>query len=297
LPPHTYDQETQYIADAIRLCTAITPELARKIFDHPDLDPRFVTVRDPAYTKCDASQTQFVTGLAGGGSGHSGGRHLDMNLKVVGHNWLDARGLDVYLYFHLMTGEDVHVDRGIVSGAIDMASTNPGSMLAFAVASSPTAPTQTSSVPMAPGQMNPPAVNSDSSVNVGNARTIVLTHQSPSAEGSATIIAPGRGRTEYSLVTIDTRDFPQGGTLEVEVAVDAASATNGAFDLFPAGARITANGRATSIIGGLYDIPKGLKQLFSCRFMSGTVFGLGLKGDYRSPQGAKGNVTFKLSIR
>jgi Caspase domain len=128
-------------------------------------------------------------------------------------------------------------------------------------------------------------------------RTLRLTPTAPSAEQSATIIAPLKGTQNYSVFYIDTRDFPQGGILDIEIQIPANSATDGSFDLFPANVPIPTRDRPTGTLTGRYDVRKGTTTHLEYRFKSGQVFAFGLEGNWFSPRGAQGLVRFRATIR
>lgn len=145
---------------------------------------------------------------------------------------------------------------------------------------SPTLPTQQPSAGPAVGQ---------------DEREIVLTHAAPAAQGTTTITAPGMGLEGYSVFLIDTRDFVQGGFLEIQIQIDHHSGTDGSFDLFPAGIPIPTRGRPVGTLTGSYDVRRGTSTQIRYRFARGQVFAFGLEGNWFSPKGATGTVRFQAS--
>lgn len=127
--------------------------------------------------------------------------------------------------------------------------------------------------------------------------TIVLTHASPASERTVTIIAPGMGLDNYSVFTIDTRDFEEGGILEIDIQIARTSGTDGSFDLFPSNVRIPTRGRPVGTLTGRYDIRRGSATKIEYRFSPGQVFAFGLEGNWFSPQGAAGEVRFRARVR
>jgi WD40 repeat protein len=129
-----------------------------------------------------------------------------------------------------------------------------------------------------------------------DSQAIVLTHAKPMVQRSATITAPGNGLMEYNVFTIDTRDFPEGGLLDIELVIARNSQTDGSFDLFPGNAPIPTRGRPTGTLVGRYDVRRGTATRLQYRFAPGQVFALGLEGNWFSPRGATGNVVFNARV-
>jgi len=122
-------------------------------------------------------------------------------------------------------------------------------------------------------------------------REIVLTKAEPSASASDTLVAPGRGYQKYTLYSIDTKDFPAGGTLKIAISVGA-EGCNASFDLFPEGASIPEEGRAGTSIAHVYDVGAGGEATLEYRFTRGQVFRFGATGNWFSPAGATNTYSF-----
>jgi hypothetical protein len=127
-------------------------------------------------------------------------------------------------------------------------------------------------------------------------RTIVLTRKAPSIDGHAQITAPGRGAHAYNVLYIDTREFTQGGELDVIIQVDKDSRTSGSFDLFAGDTRFTAAGASAPPLAGRYDVAPGALIHLNYRFSPGRVFAFGAEGNWFSPKGATGNSIFRVSV-
>lgn len=118
----------------------------------------------------------------------------------------------------------------------------------------------------------------------------------PIAERRATIVAPGRGQHNYNLYAIDTRDWPH-GVLRIDIDISPQSATDGSFDLFPADQPLLAPGHpAGRSLVGRYDIRRGSSTHMEYSFQRGQILLLGLEGNWFSPRGAAGLVTFSASV-
>jgi flagellar basal body L-ring protein FlgH len=123
-----------------------------------------------------------------------------------------------------------------------------------------------------------------------------LTPATPSAERTATIVAPGSGAQSYNVFYLDTRAFAQGGVLDIDIQIAPNSATDGSFDLFPAGVPIPTRGRPDGTLTGRYDIRRGTSTRLEYRFELGQVFVFGLEGNWGAPRGATGLVQFRATV-
>lgn len=119
-----------------------------------------------------------------------------------------------------------------------------------------------------------------------------LSHSNPTGEGGGGLTAPGNGEHGYTIVAIDTTDFQDGGTLDVDIAVGQGE-SNASFDLFPPGAAQTPEGS----VSGAYDIPAGSSCNLSASFSKGKVFQLGAEGNWFSRKGATNTFTFRAKVR
>ena len=130
----------------------------------------------------------------------------------------------------------------------------------------------------------------------GDLRYIRLTPTNSSATRQADIFAPGAGVQNYNIFTIDTRAFPNGAVLSVDISVSGDSRTGGSFDLFPANFPIPKLGRPVGTLVGKYDVPPGTSTRLQYRFASGQIFALGLEGNWASPKGYPGMVEFRVTV-
>ncbi len=119
VPAHSFDQEEAYIARLITLCTAISPQMAPRIFNDPTSDlPVF---KDEKYKICGETGTRWITETLRG-PGHENDWQIQMNWKVVGRSWAMPRGLDVDIDFRLRPQDDPFHggDHSIVRAALNM---------------------------------------------------------------------------------------------------------------------------------------------------------------------------------
>jgi uncharacterized protein (TIGR03067 family) len=114
--------------------------------------------------------------------------------------------------------------------------------------------------------------------------SLVLTKSNPMAEGHGDLEAPGHGKHRYTLLDIDTSDFPSGATLEIEITVGNGESA-GSFDLFPQNLPIPTEGYPQSVAHE-YDVPPAATVKFSHQFYQGQVFQFGAEGNWFSRKGA-----------
>lgn len=127
--------------------------------------------------------------------------------------------------------------------------------------------------------------------------TVKLTPDSPSADRSATIAAPGNGQQNYNVYYIDTRDFVTGGVLVMEIQIARESGTDGSFDLYPPNVRIPTQGPPNGAVAGRHDVAKGSQTEIEYQFAKGELFALGLSGNWFSEKGKTGKVYLRVSVR
>jgi hypothetical protein len=132
--------------------------------------------------------------------------------------------------------------------------------------------------------------------NEPGGRTLRLTQANSAATRTTTITAPGRGQQNLNVFYVDTRDFPDGGTLMIDIDIAGTSATDGSFDLFPGDTPITPQSQMPRALTGRYDIRKGSSTRLQYRFAHGQVFALNLQGNWFSAKGATGQVQFRASV-
>lgn len=118
-----------------------------------------------------------------------------------------------------------------------------------------------------------------------------LSYSNPAGKGGGGLTAPGYGEHNYTLVTIDTTDFRDGGNLELVITVGQGE-SDASFDLFASGAAQTPEGS----ISGAYDVSKGSTCRLSANFSKGQVFQLGAEGNWFSKKGTGNTFSFKAMV-
>jgi hypothetical protein len=124
---------------------------------------------------------------------------------------------------------------------------------------------------------------------------VVLTPSNRVADGHGELVAPGYGKHRYTLTAIDTRDFPAGGTLEVEVTVGLGE-SDASFDLFPPGVPVPTEGYPEGSVARQYDVPRGATARLSYRFSHGQTFQLGAEGNWFSREGTGNTFRFRAQV-
>jgi hypothetical protein len=128
-------------------------------------------------------------------------------------------------------------------------------------------------------------------------RLILVTRAQPTAEWNAVITAPGMNNHISNQLTIDARDFAQGGLLEIDIAIPPDSPTAGSFDLFDGPGMPPDGGFPSHHLKGKYDVPPGQTAKIQQKFSTGQEFAINLEGNWFSPQGATSPVIVKVSVR
>jgi hypothetical protein len=124
---------------------------------------------------------------------------------------------------------------------------------------------------------------------------VVLKQSNRAADGHGELVAPGHGKHRYTLIAIDTTDFPAGGTLEVEVTVGPGE-SDASFDLFPSGVPVPTEGYPRGSVAHQYDLPRGGTARLWYRFAQGQVFQLGAEGNWFSREGAGNTFRFRAQV-
>lgn len=103
LPPHRFDDEEAYIANAVATCTAVTPAIAANVVVNLDGTPSMVQYKDERYKAC--TNHEWVAEQVRGGA-YDKGSEIGMRMNVVGPSWRNARGIDIALSFHVWKAGD-----------------------------------------------------------------------------------------------------------------------------------------------------------------------------------------------
>ena len=279
MPGQNYEKEVAFIADAVRTCAGITPQMAAGI-QYYGME-NVAKLGDP-YKVCFGMQN--VSNKVGA---DDRARGLAMNISPRGR-WRDGQGLTVSVLFTQAPGDtavnmhNLFDAYGIVSASINSSQSGTGMPVQSGVGN--TAPSTHDVL------AETASIESDEHI-------LRLTQANPSQSRTTTITAPGRGQQIYNLFRIDARDFANGGTLVVDIDISRSSATDGSFDLFPGDVTVPAGGALKGSLAGRYDVRKGSSTRLEYRFGRGQMFALNLEGNWFSQKGATGQVQFRATVK
>jgi hypothetical protein len=114
---------------------------------------------------------------------------------------------------------------------------------------------------------------------------------------SGTLVAAGWNKHKYVVTPIDTRRYPDGGVLNLEISVGTGVAA-ASFDLFPWGARLPTEGMPNQqgSLASAWNVPRGGTAQITYRFQRGDLFQFGAEGNWPSPVGAGNSYTVRASV-
>lgn len=284
LNPDVYSKEIELIGQTVRKCVNIPPEviarLPKKEYARGHYYPPNVRDLPSEYDLCKPDLMRDVSSqVRSYDKGNERGLLLAFSSLSPNGTWGDASGFKALIYFSTLSSETATPDYYFGSFGI----------LDAEIHSDWTAPTVPASVSHR-DSANPLLPSSDPNVYIR------LTPTNPSATRQAEIVAPGAGLINYNLFTVDTRDFPNGGALTIDISLSADSRTAGSFDLYPSNVPIPKQGRPVGTLVGKYDVPIGTSTRLQYRFSSGQIFALGLEGNWASIKGTPGMVKFRVTV-
>lgn len=129
--------------------------------------------------------------------------------------------------------------------------------------------------------------------------TVPLSLTQPTATRSDTLTAGPEGTHRYTLHEIDTRAWPEGGVLSVEVAVAQGWEGGGSiasFDLYPEGVTPSREGLPQGTVASAWNVAPGQGATLTHRFARGGRFLLGAEGSWSSPAGSKNLFTLRIRV-
>ena len=292
LDPQKYEKESAYVINAARTCAQITPQMAASVTSQG---------RPPAHLDKLGEQYKVCMGLRHNASFDVKHRNctiercLVFNLFSDGfragwpEDWEYVQGIHVGVFLQEPEGVGGGNSDGVVDATIQPLQPNAGTAIRgggdLESGGSTAAATL---IPQKHPSPTPPAPQPETFVK--------LTPSAPSSERVATIVAPDRGLQNYTLFSIDTRDFSRGGVLVIDIHISSDSATDGSFDLFPANVPIPTQGGPIGTLTGRYDVRRGTSTRIEYHFERGQVFAFGLEGNWGSQSGATGLVQFRASV-
>ena len=125
--------------------------------------------------------------------------------------------------------------------------------------------------------------------------SLVLDRAQPSQEILDAFRAPGDGYQDYTVVSIDTTAFEDGGTLIIDAQIGSAE-TAGSFDLFDGDAELPTEGYPTDALTSAWGIRPGTAGKIIHRFARGKVFKFGATGDWYGEKGSINAFQAKISV-
>jgi hypothetical protein len=115
-----------------------------------------------------------------------------------------------------------------------------------------------------------------------------------SATGQGTLVAPGRGKHGYHVITLDASRFLSGGTIHITITVGTGE-SEASFDLYPQGLSLPTEGMPNSLASAV-NIRSGSGAKINYHFAHGTVFQFGAEGSWNSKAGATNTYSFVVDV-
>ncbi|MGB8582875.1 MAG: hypothetical protein WCD47_18800 [Candidatus Sulfotelmatobacter sp.] len=115
-----------------------------------------------------------------------------------------------------------------------------------------------------------------------------------SATGQGTLVAPGRGKHSYRVITLDASRFANGGTIHITITVGGGE-SEASFDLYPEGLPLPSEGFPKSLANAV-NIHSGSGAKINYRFSHGAVFQFAAEGSWNSKAGATNTYSFVVDV-
>lgn len=112
--------------------------------------------------------------------------------------------------------------------------------------------------------------------------------------GDGTLVAPGRGKHSYHVITLDASRFVNGGTIHITVTVGNGE-SEGSFDLYPESLALPTEGMPNSLANAV-NIHSASGAKINYRFAHGAVFQFGAEGSWNSKAGATNTYSFVVDV-
>lgn len=144
-----------------------------------------------------------------------------------------------------------------------------------------------------------PASRSGARPAAGVRGNVPLTLTRPTATRSDSLTASPEGTHRYTLYEVDTRAWPEGGVLTVEVDVGEGwegGSSIGSFDLYPEGVTPSREGLPQGAVASAWNVAPGQRATLMHRFERGQRLLLGAEGSWSSPPGTKNVYTFRVRV-
>lgn len=128
---------------------------------------------------------------------------------------------------------------------------------------------------------------------------LALTRVEPTTGRTDTLVTATPGTHRYTHYEIDTRAWPEGGVLIVDVSVYPEwepGTSTGSFDLYPEGVEPTREGYPVEAVASRHDMPPGEWARLVHRFEKGQVFRLSTKGRWGASAGTEHLYQFRAVV-
>jgi len=114
------------------------------------------------------------------------------------------------------------------------------------------------------------------------------------ATGQGTLVAPGRGKHTYRVITLDASRFVSGGTIHIAITVGDGE-SEASFDLYPQGLPLPSEGFPNSLANAV-NIRSGSGAKINYRFTHGAVFQFAAEGSWNAKAGATNTYSFVVDV-
>ncbi len=136
-------------------------------------------------------------------------------------------------------------------------------------------------------------LTSDDLAGTSTPETIQLIPGS-SSSGQGTLVAPGRGKHSYRVITLDASRFVNGGTIHITITVGDGE-SEASFDLYPQGLPLPSEGLPNSLANAV-NIHSGSGAKINYHFAHGTVFQFAAEGSWNAKAGATNTYTLVVDV-
>ena len=115
-----------------------------------------------------------------------------------------------------------------------------------------------------------------------------------SAAGEGTLVAPGRGKHGYRVVSLDATRFVNGGTLHITITMGAGE-SEASFDLYPQGLPMPEGGLPNSLASA-HNVSRTNSAKITYHFAHGEAFQFAAEGSWNAKAGAANNYSFVVDV-
>ncbi|HEY3973393.1 MAG TPA: hypothetical protein VGM18_10335 [Candidatus Sulfotelmatobacter sp.] len=143
------------------------------------------------------------------------------------------------------------------------------------------------------GDVPAKVLTSDDLVATPTAEVIQLIPGS-SASGQGTLVAPGRGKHSYRVITLDASRFLAGGTIHIAITVGDGE-SEASFDLYPEGLALPSEGFPNSLANAV-NVHRESGAKINYHFAHGAVFQFAAEGSWNAKAGATNTYNFVIDV-